>query len=169
MKPTIVAEFAEILPKFLDTEVAEFIGRNYSVVECMTEEQLRELKATINQMTPKAVSQVISKLDGLDDWFRCGERSYYGLTSSPMWSIIQSVGGPIREILKPAGFTVHEHDLSPQPYGGFTKQRAQSKVDRIDEEYRNNLKEYCEEQEQLLRLEEERKREAASQRWRSVT
>ncbi len=168
LKDIIVSELSNLLPNYLDIEIAEFVGRSHETVGLMREEQLRQLKTTISRTIPIAVSQVTSRLNSSEDWFTCRERTQYGFTSAPLWDIVQSVDEPLLEVLTQAGFNVGKWRLSPQPWGSFTKQRSQLKVDRLNEEYRNALTEFCGMQERLRGLEDEKRREAASQRWRSL-
>ena len=182
LKEEVIAELQQVLPTYLERKVNDVIRDNHALVFSMPKDQLRRLKESIDAAIPEDVKDVIDALRASDAWFKCRkDRSRFDeIHSSSLWKIIESVDRPLLPLLegeslkigKTSGGFQRSSSIMPVNwdwlYGPDYGPTGESRLDKLDQEYSETLTEYCGYQDSIAQLEEERKKRAASERWKTV-
>lgn len=183
LKEEVVAELQRVLNPYLDRKVNDVMRENHSLVADIQEAKLRQLKTDINNKIPIIVTDTISNLRQSNEWFKCHPNvSTFGeIHSSPMWKIVEAVDSQLLPILKRENLNVGERhsggwhassSIVPLNWDWLYEKAythpEESKLSQLDRQYSETLKEYCMNQDRLGNLEVEKKKRAASDRWKSL-
>ncbi len=182
LKEEITTELQRVLPSYLERKVNDLIRDNHDLISNMPKDRLRRLKESIDAAIPNDVKGVIEALKASDDWVKCrrGRSHFNEILSSPLWKIIESIDRPLLPLLEAenlkigkasGGFQrsssimpVHWNWLYVPEYGPV----GETKLNNLDKEYSETLNDYCGYQESIAQLEEEKRKRAASERWKTI-
>src|SRR5439155_21440243 len=182
LKEEVTTEVQRVLPSYLERKVNDLIRDNHDLISSMPRDRLRRLKESIDAAIPKDVKDTIYTLKASDDWFKCrSDRSHSSeIQSSPLWKIIESIERPLLPLLESENLKVGKSS------GGFQRSSSimpvnwdwlyvpdygptgESKLYNLDKEYSETLKDYCGYQDSIAQLEEEKRKRAASERWKTI-
>ncbi|SRR5713101_1018213 len=175
-KGETIDELEEALPLYLEWEVNRIISENHDVSRQIPDDRLRKLKASLNEASSKIVSDVISQLRASDEWLKCGEQTMHFrfIRDSPLWKMIQSIDKPLIPILGSENFNTQDKHpmgrssvIAPLNWN-FFQAPYDKLLDALDKQYSEFMTEYCNLGREIHRLEEDKKRQDASSRWKSL-